>query len=93
MKRILPKLIGVALIAGIAAFILSMIAKLLFAVAILGIAILFIKNRISRRMAAGPQQMPYGQSFNGMPYPQQFNTGNIVPVQGKQAVPGIIPIN
>ncbi|MBP2618248.1 hypothetical protein [Chryseobacterium jejuense] len=75
MKFILPKLLGVTVLVGIAMFILSMIFKLLFAVLVLAGIGTFVAKMIGKKRE---RQMGYGNGkreflpyYNNVPKPQE----------------------
>ncbi|WP_131368478.1 hypothetical protein [Chryseobacterium soli] len=70
MKFILPKLLGITLLAGAAVFILSMIFKLLFAGLILAAIGTFIAKMIGKKRS---QTMGYEKNSNAfLSYQQSF---------------------
>ena len=103
MKFILPRVFGLAIIAGIAAFLLAMIAKVLLAAAFIGTIAYFIKSRFRHRRQAYMQnqygmqsQQGFGQMNNGPEmYRGQspFYRSDVQPVGNMQRSSGIIPIN
>lgn len=98
MKFILPRLLGLAVIAGIASFILAMIFKLLIGVIIIGTLAYFATRLFTKRhrhdMAVhygGPYMTsPFGNGPQ-QPYPDfgQYPT----PVRHAGGQAAIIPIN
>jgi len=94
MKFILPRIAGLALIAGIASFLLAMVAKVLIGATIIGGVIMLAKKAFGRQRGY-EQGMMYGpQGFNQMPYSNApFFQDKVMPVMSQQHSNGIIPIN
>lgn len=98
MKFILPRLLGLAVIAGIASFVLAMIFKLLIGVIIIGTLAYFATRLFSKRhkqdAAAhyGGQYMtsPFG---NGPQHPYPDFGQYPMPVRHTSGHAAIIPIN
>lgn len=103
MKFILPRVFGLAIIAGIASLLLAMIAKVLLAASFIGMIAYFIRKGIQRRRR-DYMQAPYGmQSYQGYAQMQAgpeayygqspFYRNDVMPVGNAQRPAGIIPIN
>ncbi len=96
MKFILPRLFGLALIAGIGAFLLAMIFKALLAIALVGTVVHLAIKRFGGRHWKGREQYGmYGYHNPQMQGGKHFNPfgNNVVPVTNAQRNTGIIPIN
>jgi hypothetical protein len=96
MKFILPRIAALALIAGIASFLLAMIAKVLIGATIIGGIVMLAKKAFNNRRRGHEQAMIYGpQGFNQMQYANApFFKNNVMPVNKQsQRSNGIIPIN
>lgn len=96
MKFILPRILGLALIAGVASLLLAMLAKLLLGAALITGIVMVAKKGINRRRQAG---MMYGQQGFGQMEQQHYGapfynqTSNAMPINRQQRSSGIIPIN
>jgi hypothetical protein len=98
MKFILPRLFGLALLAGIASFLLAMIFKVLIGAVIIGTIVYFASKAFGRRRKQGVG-MQYQGHYPADPFgyrPQQPFAGfDRQPMQAAytQRNPGIVPIN
>ncbi len=109
MRFILPRLFGLALIAGIASFLLAFLAKALMALAIVGTIVYFVMSRFGRRHRHSRQGFDqrtdlYGRPdhryMGGAPYGYNGFSSNgfdsrdeVTPVYQSRRAEGIIPIN
>lgn len=101
MKFLLPKILGLTLIAGVATILLAAIFKVLLLVSIVGLIIRFGANKFLRRKQMQEQYGMYGeQQFRSLQNgPEMFNgrspfyNNKIVPDGRQQRSSGIIPIN
>ncbi|MEO7309067.1 MAG: hypothetical protein ABIX01_01620 [Chitinophagaceae bacterium] len=95
MKRILPKIIGLALIAGAASFVLAMIAKLLIGVAFIGLIAWYVKSRFSNRRSGIQQSFGDPRVSPGYFQSQQhsFSHTETSPFNTPKNNMAIIPIN
>jgi len=96
MKFILPRLIGLTVIAGIGALLLSMVFKVLICATIVGAIVHLTARRFGRKHhAEGRQDMFEGGPFGRMqraPF-HPFGNNEVMPVYSQQRATGIIPIN
>lgn len=90
---ILPRVFGLAIIAGIASFLLAMVAKILIGAAVIGTIVMAVKSGINRRR--GHQQGMYGmQNYNDRHLgATPFYQNSPMAMNMQQRSNGIIPIN
>jgi len=101
MKFILPRIIGLTAIAGIAALLMTAIFKVLLLTSIAAIVVTLVGRRFGRRRQMMEQYAMQGQQgFGQMPggpesyYGQSpFHRNDVSPVYNKQRSSAIIPIN
>ena len=97
MKFILPRLLGLTIIAGIGALLLSMLFKVLVCATVVGAIVHFAARKMAhKRGLRGNQQdmfdgNPFGQMQRAPYHPFQGN--DVMPVRSQQRSSGIIPIN
>ena len=94
MKFILPRVFGLALIAGAASFLLFIVFKLLIGIAAIGLLFMIGKKLMRRSFAHDARMMNGDQSFGRMRqgFAQQYHN-DVMPVHSFQRSSGIIPIN
>lgn len=98
MKFILPRLLGLALLAGAASFLLAMIFKLLIGIVMIG-SVVYLATRVIGKWYRHNRQAPYA----GPQYPDRYygygpqQQAPFGPQQGHAGKmykePAIIPIN
>lgn len=98
MKFILPRLLGLALLAGAASFLLAMIFKLLIGIVMIG-SVIYLATRVIGKWYRHNRQAPYGgpqypDHYYGYRPQQQAPFGQQPrPVNNRYKEPAIIPIN
>ena len=101
MKFILPRIIGLTVIAGIATLLMSLVFKVLVLASIVGIIVSLVGRKMSRRRQMMQQYGMQGQQgFGQMPGGPEsyfgqspFHRSDVAPVYNAQRSSAIIPIN
>ena len=101
MKFPLPKIVGLTVVAGIAAMLLATLFKVLLLASVAGIVIRAAARRIGRkRRMMQPGGMQAGQGFERMQqgprsqfWTPPFRQGSVMQAGKTQRTSGIIPIN